>query len=89
MDIIANKNDPPDVVFGDANFEIMELYEVGRKRHDEFHERLKELKQAKTVDETLIPIKWPKPIPYGFIFDELCYLSSQIFGNKIRHPKSQ
>jgi hypothetical protein len=67
-EIVVEKNDPPDVIFGQANFEIRELYEVGRKRHDEYRERLKELKQAKTIDDTLISIKWSNPISYDFIF---------------------
>jgi len=66
--IVAEKNDPPDVIFGQANFEIRELYEVGRKRHDEYRERLKELKQAKSIDDTLISIEWPNPIFYSLIF---------------------
>ncbi len=67
-EIVAKKNDPPDVVFSSANFEIRELYEVGRKRHDEYRDRLKELKQSKSINDTLISIEWPKPITYGFIF---------------------
>jgi len=67
-EIVAKRNDPPDVVFRQANFEIRELYEVGRKRHDEYRERLEELKQAKTMDDTFVPIEWQKPISYDFIF---------------------
>jgi hypothetical protein len=70
-EIVAKKNDPPDVVFGNANFEIRELYEVGRKRHDEYHDRLKELKNAQSINDTLIPIESPKPITYDFIFTGL------------------
>jgi hypothetical protein len=33
-DIIAQEDDPPDVIFGPARFEIRELYEEGRRRHD-------------------------------------------------------
>jgi hypothetical protein len=67
-EIVAEKHDPPDVIFKQANFEIRELYKTGRRRHDEYRERLKELKQVKTIDDALIPIKWPSPISYSFIF---------------------
>lgn len=67
-EIVAKKNDPPDVIFDGANFEIRELYEVGRKRHDEYRDRLKELKQAKTINDTLFSIELPKPITYEFLF---------------------
>lgn len=67
-DIIAQKDDPPDVIFGPAKFEIRELYEEGRRRQDEYRDRLDELKQANSMDDTLIPIKWPTPISYKQIF---------------------
>ena len=67
-DIIAQKDDPPDVIFDPARFEIRELYEEGRRRHDEYRDKLDELKQANSIDDTLIPIKWPTPISYNQIF---------------------
>jgi hypothetical protein len=67
-EIVVEKNDPPDAIFGLARFEIMELYEKGRKRHDEYRERLKELQQANSIKDTLISIKWPAPISYGLIY---------------------
>ena len=70
-DIIAQKDDPPDVIFGPAKFEITELYKEGRRRHDEYKDRLDELKQANSMDDTLIPIKWPVPISYKEIFSGL------------------
>jgi len=70
-EVVAEKDDPPDVIFRQANFEINELYEVGRKRHDEYRERYKELKKAKTINDTLIPIEWPNPISYSFLFADI------------------
>lgn len=70
-EIVAEKNDPPDVIFRHANFEIRELYKVGRRRHDEYRERLKELEQAATIDDVLIPMKWPNSISYNFIFSNI------------------
>ncbi|MHB1144792.1 MAG: DUF1780 domain-containing protein [Thiobacillus sp.] len=35
-EIVSPKNDPPDVVFRDARFEIKEILDLGRKRHAEY-----------------------------------------------------
>ncbi|MBW2664197.1 MAG: DUF1780 domain-containing protein [Deltaproteobacteria bacterium] len=66
--IIAQKPDPPDVIFASAKFEIIELYEDGRRRHDEYRKRLDDLKKAKSMEGALIRIKWPIPISYDKLF---------------------
>lgn len=50
-EIRSSINDPPDVVFRDANFEIKELVDEGRKRHKEYKEKLLKIRNAKDVDE--------------------------------------
>jgi len=45
--------DPPDVVFRDAAFEVKEIGEVGRRRHDEYREALARAKAATTPAELL------------------------------------
>ena len=69
--ININRNDPPDVFFKTACFEVMELYDKRRKRLDEYRDRLKELEKAKSISDTLIPFYQPKPIPYQELRDEI------------------
>ena len=45
--------DPPDVAFRDAAFEVKELGEVGRRRHDEYREALARAKAATTPEELI------------------------------------
>lgn len=70
-DIEAISNDPPDVKFDLARFEVIEIYDKKRKRHDEYKDRLKELQKAKTINETLIPYESPKPISYHELSTEI------------------
>ena len=64
VDLESQRNDPPDVIFEEANFEVRELLNCGRRRGDEYKARYKTLKIAKTVEDTLLPIEWPDPISY-------------------------
>ena len=45
--------DPPDVAFRDAAFEVKEIGEVGRRRHDEYREALARAKAATSPAELL------------------------------------
>ncbi|MDD5169686.1 MAG: DUF1780 domain-containing protein [Syntrophales bacterium] len=69
--IQAKSNDPPDVIFKSACFEVMELYDKRRKRLDEYWERLKELEKAKSISDTLVPFHQPIPISYRELRDEI------------------
>ena len=44
-------NNPPDVIFRDAAFEIKELDKINRKRGDEYKENLEKAKSATTLKE--------------------------------------
>ncbi len=46
-------DDPPDVIFRDAEFEVTELIDVNRRRHKELKERLKRLEAAKSYSDIL------------------------------------
>lgn len=35
-EIVSPENDPPDVIFRDARFEVKEILDQGRKRHAEY-----------------------------------------------------
>ena len=52
------KKDPPDVVFHNAQFEIMELYDEGRCRHDEYRRKLKKAEDAKDFSDVLETVNW-------------------------------
>lgn len=62
--IQSNNDDPPDIFFKLACFEVLELYDKRRKRLDEYKARLKELEMAKCIEDTLVPFHLPKPISY-------------------------
>lgn len=47
-EIASPDDDPPDVVFRDARFEIKEILDPGRRRHDEYKA---ELKRARTLTD--------------------------------------
>ena len=61
------KDDPPDVIFRDANFEIIELYDDDRKRHDEYKNKLKKAEAARDYSEIgevenwdMVPVSLPE-----------------------------
>lgn len=56
-EIVNPDDDPPDVNFRGARFEIKEILDPGRRRHDEFKT---ELKRARTLTD-------PKDLPRMFI----------------------
>lgn len=49
-DLISGSN-PPDVIFKNAAFEIKEIDEKNRKRGDEYKEKIKQAKSAKTLKD--------------------------------------
>ena len=66
-EIISPDDDPPDVVFRDARFEIKEILDPGRRRHDEYKA---ELKRARTLTDPkdLLEFFTPKDEHIGDIF---------------------
>ncbi|HVX56739.1 MAG TPA: DUF1780 domain-containing protein, partial [Candidatus Saccharimonadales bacterium] len=45
-DLRPAPNDPPDVLFKDANFEVKEIMDSGRRRHAEYKEALAKARLA-------------------------------------------
>ncbi|MBW2119516.1 MAG: DUF1780 domain-containing protein [Deltaproteobacteria bacterium] len=70
-EILPNSDDPPDVFCKSACFEVLELYDKRRKRLDEYKVRLKELEEAKSIEDTLVPFHRPAPISYKELLDEI------------------
>jgi len=69
--IRANTSDPPDVFFKSAYFEVIELYDKRRKRLDEYRARLKKLKKANSMSDTIVPFHRSKPISYQELRDKI------------------
>jgi hypothetical protein len=85
-EIQANSNDPPDVFFRSAFFEVIELYDERRKRLDENRDRLKELQKAKLISDTLVLFHRPKPISHQELRDEIIRaldVKSQKYGKRL------
>ena len=67
-DIESPQDDPPDIIYKEACFEVRELLDVGRRRGDESKERHETLKNATSFEDTLFPYDLPTPISYRKIF---------------------
>lgn len=50
-ELLAVADDPPDVLFREARFEIKEVLDQGRRRHAEFKESLDRAREAKVVED--------------------------------------
>lgn len=83
--IQSNRNDPPDVSFTSASFEVIELYDKRRKRLAEYRARLEELKRAKFIADTLVDLPQPTPISYHEINEEI----ARALGSKSRRYGKQ
>lgn len=62
-------NDPPDVRYKDAEFEIKEILDSGRRRHDEYKKELEKSRYAKSTDEFFKYFK-----PRNLSISEIFYL---------------
>ena len=47
-EVVLQADDPPDVIFRNASFEIKEILDRGRRRHDEYKDALSNAQAAKT-----------------------------------------
>ena len=74
------KIDPPDFIFKGFEFEIKEILDKGRKRHDEYKA---ELARAKTITNHLELYKLAKPINKSLKeIAELCYEEAHALNSK-------
>jgi len=70
-EVVSNNDDPPDVVFRTARFEVMELYDKRRKRLDEYWQRLENLEKASSIQQTLVTICQHEPVSYTELLNEI------------------
>ena len=52
------KHDPPDIVFRSASFEIKEVDKEGRKRHDEYKQKLKKAESTNVYRDLMTPYEF-------------------------------
>ena len=71
IEIISVKTDPPDVTFRSAHFEVVEVLDEGRKRHDEWKAEHQKRLAAEAPDDLVRPYKPPEPAPFTKIVDLL------------------
>lgn len=62
-ELIAPTEEPADVAFRDARFQIREILDPGRKRGDEWREKEKKYTEAKSIIEISGP--YSSPIPFN------------------------
>jgi hypothetical protein len=63
--------DPPDVKFRDAHFEVCELIDKGRRRYDEVKARRQRYEQANTVDDVLVDPCHSRSMSYEEVYTHL------------------
>lgn len=64
-EIESPKIEPPDVIFRTARFEVLEILNAGRKRHDDWKAESHRRKIAKSLDDLAKPYRPPAPLSYG------------------------
>ncbi|MBP0635768.1 DUF1780 domain-containing protein [Cupriavidus sp. AcVe19-6a] len=69
-EIISIKQDPPDVAFRNARFEIKEILDPGRRRHAEYKQELERAQNITEAKDLLRPFT-PKDMSLGEIY-RLC-----------------
>jgi Putative endonuclease, protein of unknown function (DUF1780) len=60
--IIVSKDEPPDIIFDSARFEIRELLDDGRRRGDEWVQEARKVERAEDIEAVLRPIPSPRQI---------------------------
>ena len=70
VEVRSPDQDPPDVKFRDANFEIKEMLSEGRRRHQEYKEGLKRALEA-TSPSDLVEMYTPRDVPIFDVCDKV------------------
>jgi hypothetical protein len=74
------EQDPPDVQFKSASFEIKEYVDDDRRRHDEYKKLLSRLKKAKKLNDLIEPFSPPQPLT----IKDVCNKLAQFLGEYAR-----
>jgi hypothetical protein len=70
-EIVSSQDEPPDVLFADARFEIKEIMDPGKRRHAEYKESLRRAQEAKTIADLMEEYS-PRDITYTEICELVC-----------------
>lgn len=73
-DVRSVKDEPPDVLFRNANFEVVELLDPGRKRHQEYKAQLKKARNA-THPSELVTMFTPVDIQIADLYEKCVALA--------------
>ena len=76
-ELIPVPDDPPDVRFREANFEVKEILDQGRRRHDEYKASLKKAKLASSPLD-LLEHATPRELPITDVCSEVAARSSAL-----------
>lgn len=69
-ELIQRDDDPPDVSFHDAAFEVKEVQDRGRRRHDEYRRKLGQARQAERFGDLMEHFS-PEDIPIAKVCERL------------------
>ncbi len=67
-ELTSSKEEPPDIIYNDAKFEIKELMDIDRKRYKEINNELEKLEKIKDIKE-LRDYYTPKNLTFQMIID--------------------
>jgi hypothetical protein len=79
-EIKASDSEPPDVVFHDAMFEVKEILDPGRRRHQELKRDLETAKNATSMQDLMEQYS-PRDITWSEIY-ELVYVGCEKYSKK-------
>lgn len=53
IDSLSYRQQPPDIIFRSARFEVREILDENRRRHDEFKKKLNNVRNAKNMKDIM------------------------------------
>ena len=68
-DVTSSKVEPPDVIFRTAQFEILEVMDENRRRHDEWKAEARRRKEAKSLGDLIESYSPPVPMSHQEVVD--------------------
>ena len=80
--------DPPDVKFRDAAFEVKEIGEVGRRRHDEYREALARAK-ATTTQAELLEQFTAEDLPVATVYERILAATAVLATHKFSDERTR
>ncbi len=67
-EIASVAQEPPDVTFRDARFEVCDALSPERRPHGEAKARLEDIDAATTEEDLLVAVTPPKPVDYSLVY---------------------